>query len=115
MALFGSAALLMLLAAKVPELALASRPLILGRRFAVLTALISAPLWMVLAGTGPAAILSQPLFLARMALLLGLVLAVWRNHVKASFWIAGACLGLIAAAGHAAAASPGGFAAIGAA
>ncbi|HXS07939.1 MAG TPA: CopD family protein [Rhizomicrobium sp.] len=131
MALFGSACLLRLLAAKVPELALESGHLILGRRLAALVALITAPLWMALVaaemtGTPAAATDTQTLwqvaigtlfgqvFLARMALVLGLVLAVWLGRLRTTIGIAGLCLILIAITSHTASASPGGFAAIGA-
>ena len=94
MTLFGSACVLVLLASKVPELALESGPLSLARRLAALVALISAPLWMALVaaemtGTPAAATDAQTLwqvaietlfgqiFLVRMMLTLGLVLAVW--------------------------------------
>jgi putative copper resistance protein D len=131
MVLFGSACLLSLLSAKVPELALESRPLNLARRLAALVALLSAPLWMALVaaemtGTPAAATDAQTLwqvaietlfgriFLTRMALMLGLVLAVWLGRVKTTLWVAGAGLILIAVTSHTAIASPGGFGVIGA-
>jgi copper resistance protein D len=130
MALFGSACLLALLSAKVPELALASRPLILGRRLAALMALVSAPLWMALTaaemtGTPAAATdahslwqvaittLFGQIFLVRLAVLLGLVLAVWLGRVRITLWLAGLGLVLIAVTSHTAGASPGGFGVIG--
>ncbi|HEY2835265.1 MAG TPA: CopD family protein [Rhizomicrobium sp.] len=131
MALFGSACLLALLSAKVPELALESTPLVLARRLAALVALISAPLWMALVaaemtGTPAAATDAETLwqvaietlfgqiFLARMMLMLGLVLAVWLGRTKITLWIAGLCLVLIAVTSHTAGASPFGFGVIGA-
>ena len=130
MALFGGACLLALLSAKVPELALASRPLILGRRLAALVALLSAPLWMALVaaemtGSPAAATDAQTLwqvaietlfgqiFLVRMAVMLGLVLAAWLGRVKSTLWLAGSSLVLIAVTSHTAGASPGGFGVIG--
>jgi len=131
MALFGSACLLSLLSAKVPELALESAPLILARRLAALAALISAPLWMALVaaemtGTPAAATNMETLwqvaietlfghiFLARMVLILGLGLAVWLGRMKTTLWLAGLSLILIAVTSHTAGASPGGFGIIGA-
>lgn len=131
MALFGSACLLTLLSGKVPELALESAPLILARRLAALVALITAPLWMALVaaemtGTPAAATDAETLwqvaietlfgqiFLARMALMLGLVVAVWLGRIKTTLWLAGLSLVLIAVTSHTAGASPGGFGVIGA-
>jgi len=122
MVLFGSACLLSLLSAKVPELALESRPLNLARRLAALVALISAPLWMALVaaemtGTAAAATDAQTLwqvaidtlfgriFIIRLAFTLGLVLAVWLGRIKVTLWLAGLNLILIAVTSHTAAAS----------
>ena len=130
MALFGSACVLALLAVRVPELALESAPLNLARRLAALMALITAPLWMALVaaemtGIPAAATDAQTLwqvaiqtlfgqvFLARMVLTLGLVLAVWLGRTKITLWLAGLNLILIAVTSHTAGASPGGFGAIG--
>jgi len=126
MGLFGSACLLALLTAKVPELALESGPLLFGRRIAALAALVSAPLWMALtaaqmAGTPAAATDSETLwqvavatlfgqvFLVRMVLILGLVVAVWLGRMRLTAWIAGAALILVAVTSHTASASPFGF------
>jgi putative copper resistance protein D len=130
MALFGSACLLRLLAAKVPELALESGPIILGRRLCALVALVTAPLWMALVaaemtGTPAAATDMQSLwqvaiatpfgqiFLVRMGLTLALVLAVWLRRMRTTIGLAGLCLILIAVTSHTANASPGGFGVIG--
>ena len=130
MVLFGSACLLALLSVKVPELALESGPLVPARRAAALAALISAPLWMALTAAGmagdPAAALDHralwqaagatlfgQIFLVRMVLLLGLVATVWLGRARLSAWFSGACLFLVAATSHAAAASPAGFVLIG--
>ena len=130
MALFGSACLLRLLATKVPELALESGPLMLGRRLTALVALFTAPLWMALvaaemSGSPAAATDAQTLwqvaigtlfgqiFLVRMVLVLGLVLAVWLKRMRTTIVITGVNLALIAVTSHTANASPGGFGAIG--
>jgi putative copper resistance protein D len=126
MVLFGSACLLALLTAKVPELALESGPLMLGRRLAALAALVSAPLWMALtgaqmAGTPAAATDAETLwqvasatlfgqvFIARMVLILGLLIAVWLGRTRLTAWISGAALVLVAVTSHTATASPFGF------
>lgn len=117
MALFGSACLLALYTAKVPELAFEGSGLRLGRRSAALLALVSAPAWAIgtqgtvtwLFGTFGGLIL-----LARFVLLLLLVGAVWTGRPRISAWLSGAALVLIAVTGHAAGASPQGFVAIGA-
>jgi len=130
MALFGSACLLRLLAVKVPELALESGPLVLGRRLASLAALTSALLWMALVaaemtGTPAAATDSQRLwqvaiatlfgqvFMVRMVLLLVLVFAVWLGQIRLTIWTAGVALILISVTSHTAAASPRGFGLVG--
>ena len=113
MALFGSACLLALLGAKVPELALEGGRLALGRRLAALAALITAPAWLALSLAGgrqtilqmAGASLAIQLFLPRLVLLLALVVAVWRGRMRLTAWLAGAALLLIAATSHAAAAS----------
>ncbi|HUO01532.1 MAG TPA: hypothetical protein VMU31_02050, partial [Rhizomicrobium sp.] len=118
MALFGSACLLALLAAKVPELAFEGSGLALGRRGAALLALTSAPAWMIgTKGTAPwlFGTFGGLILLARLTLLLVLVGAVWAGWLRISAWLSGAALVLIAATGHTAAASPHGFMAIGAA
>jgi putative copper resistance protein D len=131
MGLFGSACLLALLSVKVPELALESGPLVLGRRLAALVALISALLWMALVaaemtGTMAAMTDSQTLwqvaiatlfgqiFLVRFALLLVLVFTVWLGRIRLTVWVAGLSLVLIAVTSHTAGASPNGFGLIGA-
>jgi copper resistance protein D len=118
MALFGSACLLTMLAAKVPELALEGSGLRLGRRAASLLALASAPAWAIgtpgtvswLIGT-----LGGQILLVRLILLAVLVGALWTGWSRATTWLSGAALLLIAATGHAAGASPQGFLVIGAA
>ena len=118
MALFGSACLLALFTAKVPELAFEGSGLILGRRGASLLALASAPAWAIgtqgtvswLVGTSGGWIL-----LARLMLLILLVGAVWAGWLRVTAWLSGAALVLIAATSHAAGASLPGFAVIGAA
>jgi len=115
MALFGSACLLTLLGSKVPELAFEGRSLFLGRRVASLTALASTPVW--LAGQTIPQMAQTPaglFFIVRLLLLLLLAVAVWTGRMRTSAWLAGAALAAIAATGHAAAASPQGFWAIGA-
>lgn len=113
MALFGSACLLALLGARVPELALESRVLMLGRRVAALAALLSAPAWLALAiaGTsgGPGTDLFIPVFAPRLFLLLALPLAVWWGKVRATATLSGLALCLIAISSHTAGASPFGF------
>ena len=118
MTLFGSACLLALFTAKVPELAFEGSGLILGRRGASLLALASAPAWAIgtqgtvswLVGTSGGWIL-----LARLMLLILLVGAVWAGWLRVTAWLSGAALVLIAATSHAAGASLPGFAVIGAA
>lgn len=114
MALFGSAYLLALLAAKIPELTFEGRSLVLGRRVASLAALASAPAW--LAGQTFPQLIHAPagwLFMARVFLLVLLAIAVWTAHTRVSVWLAGAALVAIATTGHAAT-SPQGFWIIGA-
>ena len=132
MVLFGSACLLALLAAKVPELAMESRPLLFGRRLAALSALVFAPLWMALttaqmAGTPAAALdtetlwqaasttLFGQLFFVRLVLGAGLIAAVWRGRNRLVAWASGASLALVAVTSHTAEASPAGFVLIGSA
>jgi putative copper export protein len=118
MALFGSACLLALFAANVPELALEGNGLNLGRRGASLLALVSAPAWAIgtqgtvswLIGTWDGWIL-----LARIVLLILVVGAVWAGWLRVTAWLSGAALILIAATSHAAGASLPGFTVIGAA
>ena len=121
MALFGSACLLALLAAKAPELALESAALTLSRRITVLAALVTAPLWLALraAANGQtawhmvSATLAGEVFLMRLLLLLGLTAAVWMGWIRLSAWLSGAPLFLIAATSHTAGASPPGLGLIG--
>ena len=118
MAVFGSACLLTLLAAKVPELAFEGSGLKLSRRAASLLALASAPAWAIgTPGTMSWLIgaLSGQILLARLVLLAALVGAVWAGRPRATAWLSGVALVLIAATGHAAGASPQGFWFIGAA
>ena len=118
MALFGSACLLVLLAAKVPELALEGSGLRRGRRAASLLALASAPAWAIGTPGTVSWLIGTPsgqILLARLALLAVLVGAVWTGRQRVAAWLAGAALVLIAATGHAAGASPQGFWFIGAA
>jgi putative copper resistance protein D len=121
MALFGSACLLALLGAKVPELALESRILTLGRRLAALTALLSAPAWLALAvavmvdtDATPSDTLFVHLFLLRLLLLLALLVTVWRGKMRLTVLLSGLALILIAVSSHTAGASPFGFWFIGA-
>jgi putative copper resistance protein D len=121
MALFGSACLLALLGAKVPELALKSRILTLGRRLAALTALLSAPAWLALAvavmvdtDATPSDTLFVHLFLLRLLLLLALLVTVWRGKMRLTVLLSGLALILIAVSSHTAGASPFGFWFIGA-
>jgi len=114
MALFGSALVLALLNTKVPELALESRVLMLGRRAAALAALLSAPAWLALAlmgrtGAGGPGALFVPLFAPRLLLLLALPLAVWRGKFRLTTILSGLTLILIAISSHTAGASPFGF------
>lgn len=118
MALFGSACLLAMLAAKVPELAFEGSGLTQGRRGASLLALASAPAWLI--GTpGTASWLigasGGRILLARLVLLILVVAAVWKGRLRLTAWLCGAALVLIAATGHAARASPQGASFIGAA
>lgn len=118
MALFGSACLLALLGTRLPELALEGSGLALGRRGASLLALASAPAWLI--GThGTLAWLTATsggqILLARLLLMIFIVGATWTGRVRVTAWLSGAALVLVAATGHAAAASPAGFAFIGAA
>ena len=115
MALFGSACLLALLGSKVPELALESRILMLGRRGAALAALLSAPAWLaVILGTGkPGTALFVQLFIPRILLLLALPIAVWRSKARPTAILSGLALVLIAVSSHTAEASPFDFRAIG--
>jgi copper resistance protein D len=114
MALFGSACLLALLAAKVPELALESTALTLGRRIAAVVALIAAPLWLVLlaAANGEtarhmaSATLAGQILLVRLPVLLALTAAVWTGRVRLGAWLSGAALLLIAVTSHTAGAGP---------
>lgn len=114
MVLFGSAALLALLSTKIPELALESRLLMLGRRAAALAALLSAPVWIALTVAGTAGGLSAQLLLPRFLLLLALPVAVWRGQVRPTMVLSGLLLCLIAISSHTAEASPFGFRIIGA-
>jgi putative copper resistance protein D len=121
MVLFGSACLLALLGAKVPELALESRALALGRRLAALTALLSAPAWLALAVAAmadtdatPSDTLFVHLFLLRLLLLLALLVTVWRGQMRLTVLLSGLALILIAVSSHTAGASPFGFWFIGA-
>lgn len=114
MALFGSAALLALLGAGIPELALESRILMLGRRAAGLAALLSALAWLALTMAGTARGLTGPLLLFRLLLLLALPVAVWRGRVRPTAVLSGLLLCLIAISSHTAQASPFGFRIIGA-
>jgi putative copper resistance protein D len=114
MALFGSAALLALLGAKIPELAWESRFLMLSRRAAALAALLTAPAWLALAASGTARGLSGPFLLPRFLLLLALPVAVWRGRMRPTAILCGLLLCLIAIASHTAEASPFGFRIIGA-
>lgn len=114
MALFGSATLLALLSAKIPELALESRLLMLGRRAAALAALLSAPAWLALTVSGAESGLSGQLLLPRFLLLLALPIAVWRGRVRPTAILSGLLLCLIAISSHTAGASPFGFRIIGA-
>jgi putative copper export protein len=122
MLLFGSAAFGALLRKRLPLIAVVRLP----RWPALLLALITACVWFILAATQMAGALTRDamleaatatlfgqLFLARLALLLGLALVLKRGQVLAALLAAGALV-LPAATGHAAAASPAGFTAIGA-
>jgi putative copper resistance protein D len=122
MLLFGSAAFGTVLKRRLPIIAQAALP----RWPAVLLALIAAGVWFLLATEQMAgeltwsalweaatATLFGQLFLARVALLLGLALVPRRGHALAAL-LAGAALVLPSATGHAAASSPAGFTAIGA-
>ena len=117
MAVFGSACLLALFAAKVPELAFEGGGLSLGRRGAALLALVSAPAWAIGTPgtvawlTGTAAGLT---LLARLLLLVLVIGAVWTRRPRLTAWLSGGALVLIAVTGHVAGASPQGFVAIGA-
>jgi copper resistance protein D len=118
MGLFGSACLLALFAAKVPELAFEGSGLSLGRRGASLLALASAPAWLIGTQGTVSWLISAPggwILLARLVLLILLVGAVWTGRLRVTAWLSGAALVLIAATGHAASASLQGFAVIGAA
>ncbi len=115
MTLFGSACLMALLAARVPELALEGGALALGRRVAALLALASAPAWLIGAPAWTAATLAGQILLIRIVLLILLAGAVWSGRIRAAAWLAGAALVAIAATGHVAGASPQGFIVIGAA
>ena len=118
MALFGSACLLALFAAKVPELAFEGSGLTLGRRGASLLALASAPAWLIGTQGTVSWLMSAPggwILLARLVLLILLVGAVWTGRLRVTAWLSGAALVLIAAIGHAAGASLQGFVVIGAA
>jgi putative copper resistance protein D len=118
MVLFGSACLLALFAAKVPELAFEGSGLTLGRRGASLLALASAPAWLIGTQGTVSWLMSAPggwILLARLVLLILLVGAVWTGRLRVTAWLSGAALVLIAATGHAAGASLQGFAVIGAA
>ena len=118
MGLFGSACLLALFAAKVPELAFEGSGLSLGRRGASLLALASAPAWLIGTQGTVSWLISAPggwILLARLVLLILLVGAVWTGRLRVTAWLSGAALVLIAATGHAAGASLQGFAVIGAA
>ena len=116
LALFGSACLLALFAAKVPELAFEGSGLALGRRSAALLALASAPAWAIgtqgtvswLIGTSGGWIL-----LARLVVLVLLAGAVWSGWLRATAWLSGTALVLIAATSHAARATLQGFTIIG--
>jgi len=118
MALFGSACLLAMLTAKVPELAFEGRGLGRGRRILTLLALVSAPVWLIGTPGTMAAVMTTTvgqILLVRLVLLILLMGAVWAGWNRVAAWLAGAALVAIAATGHAAGASPKGFAFIGAA
>lgn len=118
MALFGSACLLTLLDAKVPELAFESRALAKGRRIAAVAALASAPVWLIgMPGAvrGVTSSLAGQVLLGRLMLLVLLLAAVWSGRRRAAAWLAGGALVGIAATGHTAGASPPGMTFIGAA
>ena len=131
MALFGSACLVTLLAAKAPELALEGGALALGRRLAALAALVTAPVWMALVAAGmtgtmaannnqalwraASATLFGQIFFARLLLLAALTVMVWMGRTRLTAWLSGAALVLIAVTSHAAGAGPAGFGFIGAA
>lgn len=117
MMLFGSACLLALLAAKVPELAFEGSGLALSRRIAALLALASAPVWLLGEPRTMAWMTSNltgQILIVRLFLLVLLIAAVWMERMRVIAWLSGAALVLIAATGHAAGASPQGLAAIGA-
>jgi putative copper resistance protein D len=121
MALFGSACLLALLSAKVPELALEDGATALGSRLVALAALVSAPVWLALmvagmagtkSATGPGTLLQAAsatlfvrLFFPRLLVLLVLTVAVWRGKTRLTAWLSGIALILIAVTSHAAIAS----------
>lgn len=113
MGLFGSACLLALLGAKVPELALESGALTLSRRLAAIAALSSALVWLAVAMAGanttPSDTLFIPLFIPRLLILLALPVAVWRGKTRLTAILSGLALILIAMSSHTAAASPFGF------
>jgi putative copper resistance protein D len=130
MILFGSACLLVLLSAKVPELALEGGVLASGRRVAALAALVTAPVWLALtaaqmAGSATAmadsetlwqavsATLFGQIFLARFLLLLLLTTTVWMGRAQLTAWLSGGALVLIAVTSHTASAGPSGFGFIG--
>ena len=122
MLLFGGAAFNALLKKRLPIIA----PVLLPRWFALLAALIAAGAWFILATGQMAGEITQgaihqaatatlfgQVFLARLALLLGLALVPSRAPVLTAL-LAGAALALPSATSHAAASSPAGFAVIGA-
>lgn len=117
MALFGSVCLLALLGARVPELALESRILMLSRRAAALAALLTAPAWLALTigSAESGAALFMQLFVLRLLLLLALPIAVWRGKARPTAALSGLALCLIAIASHTAEASPFDFRIVGAA
>jgi len=118
MALFGSACLLVLLAGKVPELALEGSGLRRGRRAASLLALVSTPAWAIgTPGTFSWLISTSngQILLARLVVLAALAGTVWAGRLRVTGWLSGAALVLTAATGHVAGASPQGFWFIGAA
>lgn len=118
MALFGSACLLIMLGAKVPELAFEGSGLRLGRRGASLLALASAPAWAIGAPGTISWLVGTPagqILLARLVLLIFLIGMVWAGRLRFTAWLSGAAMVLVAATGHVAGASPQGFRFIGAA
>lgn len=114
--LFGSACLLALFAAKVPELAFEGSNLAFGRRSAAPLALISAPAWLIGTPGTLSWLIGTPgglMLLTRFVLLVLLIGAVWTGRLRVTAWLSGTALILIAATGHAARATLQGFGVIG--